>query len=68
MESSDMNWRKSSYSGTGGSNCIEVAANGSVNVRDSKNSHGPMLTLTPSAWQTFVESLRNASLASDSGA
>ena len=45
-------WRKSSYSGGGGtSNCVEVA----FGVRDSKNKSGPSLTFSPTAWRTFVK-------------
>jgi hypothetical protein len=42
-------WRKSSYSGNGGGNCVEVARNipHVVAVRDSKDPYGPVLTLTP---------------------
>ncbi|MFJ2112263.1 MULTISPECIES: DUF397 domain-containing protein [unclassified Streptomyces] len=52
-------WAKSSYSGTGGVNCIEwaptyTAAHGVVPVRDSKTPHGPVLTLAPTAWTDFV--------------
>src|SRR5262249_40036313 len=41
-------WRKSSYGGNGGSNCVEVARNldGIVAVRDSKNRDGPVLLLS----------------------
>ena len=39
-------WRKSSYSGSNGGNCIEVTtAPGTVAVRDSNDPHGPMLTV-----------------------
>ena len=36
-------WRKSSYSGGGGGECIEIADNvpGVIPVRDSKNPEGP---------------------------
>ncbi|HEY3732763.1 MAG TPA: DUF397 domain-containing protein [Streptosporangiaceae bacterium] len=53
-------WRKSSYSGNGGSDCIEVATRhpGTVAVRDSKNPHGPVLTITPDEWASFIASLR----------
>lgn len=46
-------WRKSSYSATGG-DCVEVAYSEWVAVRDSKNSDGPMITVTPAAWHAFV--------------
>jgi hypothetical protein len=64
-----MNWRKSSYSGQSGGNCVEVADDdGRVLVRDTKDRQGPMLTVGSSAWQRFVERLRDASLTSDSRA
>ena len=42
-------WRKSSYSGGSGGNCVEVATNlpGLIAVRDSKNPGPPALLLTP---------------------
>ncbi|MFF4245186.1 DUF397 domain-containing protein [Streptomyces sp. NPDC001822] len=53
-------WAKSSYSNTDGGNCVEwapsvVASSGQVPVRDSKVHAGPTLTLSPSAWSSFVE-------------
>jgi hypothetical protein len=37
-------WRKSSYSGPNGGECVEVAhVEGVIAVRDSKNSAGPLL-------------------------
>lgn len=49
-------WFKSSYSGGGGGECVEVAATtGYVHVRDSKQLGGPVLTLGPAAWAGFVE-------------
>ncbi|MFF9054594.1 DUF397 domain-containing protein [Streptomyces erythrochromogenes] len=49
-------WFKSSYSGGGGGECVEVAtASGTVHVRDSKRLTGPVLTLGPDAWAGFVE-------------
>ncbi|MGW5210067.1 DUF397 domain-containing protein [Streptomyces sp. NPDC004051] len=49
-------WFKSSYSSSGdGNDCIEVAISpDTVLVRDSKNSQGPRLTLTPAAWADFL--------------
>ncbi|MGW5122835.1 DUF397 domain-containing protein [Streptomyces sp. NPDC004069] len=55
-------WRKSSYSNGDGGNCVEVVdgLTGIVPVRDSKLSHGPILTVTAPAWTSFVTALRNA--------
>lgn len=50
------NWRKSSFSGDTGGDCIEVAdLHPHIAVRDSKNPAGPVLTLTPSAFAAFVD-------------
>ncbi|MEV5008862.1 DUF397 domain-containing protein [Streptomyces sp. NPDC056159] len=58
-------WRKSSYSNGDGGDCVEVAdgLTGIVPVRDSKLSHGPILTVAAPAWTSFVTALRNASAA-----
>ncbi|MFD5282787.1 DUF397 domain-containing protein [Streptomyces rubrogriseus] len=58
---SNVEWRKSSYSGSNGGECVEVAENrptGTVPVRDSKNPAGPVVTLGAHAWQAFVDGLR----------
>ncbi|GGO43805.1 hypothetical protein GCM10012287_07830 [Streptomyces daqingensis] len=48
-------WFKSSYSGGGGGECVEVAAaGGAVHVRDSKSAAGPVLTVGPEAWAGFL--------------
>ncbi|OKJ37228.1 DUF397 domain-containing protein [Streptomyces sp. CB01580] len=48
-------WFKSSYSGTEGGQCIEVAAGmGAVHVRDSKAATGPVLQVSREAWVGFV--------------
>lgn len=49
-------WRKSSRSGNGGGDCVEVATrqHGIVAVRDSKNPHGPVLTVAPAEWRHFI--------------
>lgn len=60
MESSGMNWRKSSYSGTGGSNCVEVAGTNDVLVRDTKDSQGPILRFTPEVWRRFAKQIRSS--------
>ena len=53
-------WRKSSYSGNGGSDCVEAASNltGFVLVRDSKDREGPRLAPSDQAWSAFVEGIK----------
>jgi hypothetical protein len=53
-------WRKSSYSGTNGGECLEIADNypPAVPVRDSKNPCGPVVIVGAAAWQAFVDGLR----------
>ena len=52
---SPAHWRKSSYSGGGASNCVEVASAGQhLALRDSKNPSGPVLQLSLSTWRSFV--------------
>jgi len=53
-------WRKSSYSGDNGGDCVEVARNlpGVVAVRDSKDPHGPALAFTPAEWAAFAAGVR----------
>lgn len=55
-------WRKSSYSGGSGGNCVEVATNlpGLIAVRDSKDPVGPALMFAPAQWHTFLAALRSA--------
>ena len=61
-------WRKSSYSGNGGGNCVEVgAAANAIAVRDTKqDGAGPVLRFSPAAWRRFAGHLRR-SLAPDPG-
>jgi hypothetical protein len=51
-----MQWRKSSYSSDQGGQCLEVAEtpDTTVAIRDSKIPAGPILTLDPAAFTTFV--------------
>ncbi|EMF55777.1 MULTISPECIES: DUF397 domain-containing protein [Streptomyces] len=53
-------WRKSSYSGNTGGDCVEVADGfpGTVPVRDSKNTDGTVLLIRPDTWRAFVDGLR----------
>ncbi|MEU1810296.1 DUF397 domain-containing protein [Micromonospora sp. WMMD1076] len=49
-------WRKSTRSGSGGGDCVEVADNlpDIVGVRDSKDPSGPALTFDPQDWKAFL--------------
>lgn len=53
----EMQWRKSSYSGDQGGQCLEVAEtpHTTVAIRDSKNPAGPILTLDPAVFTSFVD-------------
>jgi uncharacterized protein DUF397 len=57
---SGLRWIKSSLSLANG-DCVEVASltDGSIGVRDSKDSQGPILTFTASEWNAFVGGVRN---------
>ncbi|MBL1067667.1 DUF397 domain-containing protein [Streptomyces sp. 7-21] len=55
MPSKSPAWIRSSYSGNGGADCVEVAAAPpTVRVRDSKNTSGAQLIFGQSAWAAFV--------------
>jgi hypothetical protein len=59
MSATDLLWFKSSYSGTDGDNCVEVAVSshrgaGTVHVRDSEDVALPHLSASPEAWTSFV--------------
>ncbi|MBF8171426.1 MULTISPECIES: DUF397 domain-containing protein [Streptomyces] len=55
MSTTEPIWLKSTYSGGGGGNCIEVAACAeAVLVRDSKDTDKPALTVSPDAWSAFT--------------
>ncbi|TXJ84301.1 DUF397 domain-containing protein [Streptomyces lavendulae] len=52
---SGLAWFKSSYSGTEGGDCVEVAAGTAVvHIRDSKAITGPRLTVSRKTWAGFV--------------
>jgi len=53
-------WRKSSYSGGSGGNCVEVAgAASAVMVRDTRDRDSGTLAFTADAWEAFTASLKH---------
>ncbi len=50
-----MEWRKASKS-NGASNCVEVRKiHEGIQVRDSKDPRGPVLTFTEAEWDAFLD-------------
>ena len=59
LDLSRARWRKSTFSGGGGSNCVEVADAGqAVVVRDSKDALGPVLVFGQHAWRQFAAKMK----------
>ena len=60
MERLIVTWRKSSYSGNGGANCVETSGTrGAVLIRDTKDrGNGPVLRITVRDWAQFTRSLK----------
>ncbi|MFH8557409.1 DUF397 domain-containing protein [Streptomyces celluloflavus] len=55
MNNTELAWFKSSYSGTSGDNCIEIAvAEQAIHVRDSKDVTRPHFTIGRDGWAQFV--------------
>jgi hypothetical protein len=54
----ESNWRKSSYSGSNGGECIEVASAHAIQVRDTTDRSGPMLAFTAVAWSAFIAAIK----------
>jgi hypothetical protein len=52
----NVRWRKSSFSGPTGGNCVETAAlaEGRIAVRNSRFPAGPALVFTAGAWEAFI--------------
>ena len=53
-------WRKSTYSGGNGSNCVEVGGSAPVVlVRDTKDrERGPVLRVSLKAWRVFTAEIK----------
>ena len=63
VDLSGARWRRSSFSGGGGSNCVEVAdARHAIAVRDSKDALGPVLFVGQDAWRQFAARVKTERL------
>ncbi|RBQ17293.1 DUF397 domain-containing protein [Spongiactinospora rosea] len=53
-------WRRSSYSGGSGGNCVEVASSlgGYIAVRDSRVPAGAVLYFPPREWRVFLNRVK----------
>ena len=51
-------WRKSSYSDASGGQCVEVASDSMVKVRDTANRDGGTLSFDAAAWEQFLSTVR----------
>jgi hypothetical protein len=57
--SSALSWRKASYSGNNGGNCVEVGqASDTVAVRDTTDREGGTLTFSADTWRAFLGAIK----------
>ena len=56
---STLTWRKSTYSGGNGGQCVEVAASGRVLVRDSKSPDRGRLGFSAQTWREFAARIKS---------
>ena len=63
MEQVNPRWRKASYSGNGGADCVETGSvPGAVLIRDTKDrKRGPVLRVSPEVWNTFMAGIKGQS-------
>ncbi|MFI1962799.1 DUF397 domain-containing protein [Streptomyces pathocidini] len=66
----EADWRKSSYSGDQGANCLEIQAtnDGLVAVGDSKDRSQGAFVYTPQAWGSFLGAVKRGELGGVGGA
>jgi hypothetical protein len=56
--SQPLTWVTSTYSATG--NCVQVATDAEVMVRDTKDAQGPVLRFSAASWRDFTGQVRAA--------
>ena len=59
-------WRRSSYSGSNGGECIEVGSHYGrvVLVRDTKDREGTILQVRSAVWRRFADRVKSGQLGS----
>lgn len=55
-------WRRSTYCANGACTLVRLTDDGTVQVADSKQTNGPVLTFDPDAWQAFIDAVKGAGL------
>jgi len=68
MSTSDLEWRTSRHSGAH-SHCVQIAVgevgmgdNRLLLMRDSKDTEGPALAVSPAEWTTFTRRIKDGRL------
>lgn len=57
--STTTSWRKSTYSGQSGPNCVQVALlGGAIGARDSKHIGRGHLAMPPEAWAALTDAIK----------
>ena len=57
--SSALSWRKASYSGNNGGNCVEVGqAADAIALRDTTDREGGTLTFSADTWRAFLGAIK----------
>jgi hypothetical protein len=61
VDNTDVRWRTSSFSGSSGDSCVEVAflSDGSVGVRDTKDRTRPPQRFSTGQWAAFLAAVRS---------
>ena len=62
MDVTGATWRTSSYTGSGGGNCVEIgnhAPDRRVLIRDTKDRRGPVLAFNPQSWRNFTAEIKD---------
>jgi hypothetical protein len=57
-DTTDLKWRKSTYSSNGGGECVEISSADRVLVRDTQDRCGPVLRFSPAAWRKFADQVK----------